>query len=83
MTLAPPLVWLGAPAMAVRARAFSRPTICWLVATVVLVGWHVPVAFTLGMRSSAWHAVEHASFLIAGLLFWLPVVQAASSVPTE
>lgn len=83
MTLAPPLVWLGAPAMAVRARALSRPTICWLVAALVLVGWHVPTVFTLGMRSSAWHAVERASFLMAGLLFWLPVVLAASGGPTE
>ena len=83
MTLAPPLVWLGAPATVVRARAFSRPTLCWFVAALVLVGWHVPAVFTLGMRSSAWHAVERASFLIAGLLFWLPVVRAASCGPTE
>src|SRR5262249_4610973 len=40
-----------------------------------LVGWHVPAALTLGMQSPAWHAIEHASFLVAGLLFWWPVVQ--------
>jgi cytochrome c oxidase assembly factor CtaG len=33
------------------------------------------------MESSAWHLVEHASFLAAGLLFWWPVVQPWPSVP--
>src|SRR5262245_46358328 len=37
-------------------------------------GWHVPAAYELALRSPAWHAVEHASFLAAGLLFWWPVV---------
>ena len=40
-----------------------------------LVGWHIPAALTLGMQSPTWHAIEHASFLAAGLLFWWPVVQ--------
>src|SRR5262252_8939389 len=72
MTLAPPLVWLGAPSAVLRARAHTPPTLCWLAAAFVLVGWHVPAVFTLGMQSPAWHTVERASFLVAGLLFWLP-----------
>ena len=83
MTFAPPLLWLGAPAMAVRARALSRPALCWFVAALVLVGWHLPAFFTLGMQSPAWHAVEQASFLLAGLLFWLPVVHAGPGDPAE
>jgi cytochrome c oxidase assembly factor CtaG len=27
------------------------------------------------VHSNAWHAIEHASFLAGGLLFWWPVVQ--------
>ncbi len=27
------------------------------------------------MRSPFWHAVQHASFLAGGLLFWWPVIQ--------
>ena len=83
MTLGPPFVWLGAPAAVRRWRSFSQPTVGWLIATGVLVGWHVPVVFTLGMQSPAWHAVERASFLIAGLLFWLPVIGAWSTPPGE
>jgi putative membrane protein len=106
MTIAPPLLWLGAPVSrpslgrfdafvrsALRARFLSagrqmarllaRPAVCWLAATATLLGWHVPTAFTLGMRSETWHLVEQMSFLGAGLLFWRPVVRAWQGVPTE
>jgi putative membrane protein len=52
----------------------GHPAVCWMAATAALAAWHVPAVFTLGMRSGAWHAIEHASFLSAGLLFWWPVV---------
>jgi cytochrome c oxidase assembly factor CtaG len=44
------------------------------------VGWHVPAAFTLALRSETWHVVEHSSFLVAGFLFWWPVIQPWPSV---
>jgi len=53
----------------------GHPAVCWLAATGALVAWHIPAALTLGMQSPIWHAIEHASFLSAGLLFWWPVVQ--------
>ena len=62
-------------------RAASNPTFCWFAAAAALVGWHIPAAFTLGLRSEAWHVVEHACFLAAGLLFWWPVIQPWPSVP--
>ncbi len=37
--------------------------------------WHVPALFALALRSPAWHAVEQASFLVTGLLFWWPVIE--------
>jgi cytochrome c oxidase assembly factor CtaG len=62
-------------------RVLSQPAFCWLAAAVALVGWHVPAAFGLALRSEAWHVVEHACFLGAGFLFWWPVVQPWPSVP--
>jgi len=56
-------------------KALTQPAFCWLAATTVLAGWHVPAVFTLGMKSETWHAVEQAFFLGSGLLFWWPVVQ--------
>ena len=56
-------------------RTLSRPTMCWIVSALTLIGWHVPALFDLAMHSEVWHSVEQASFLGAGLLFWWPVVQ--------
>jgi len=98
MTLAPPLILLGAPlkllpqgpvqrivkliARPLRwsplrrlGRMLSHPTFGWIGATAVLVLWHIPSIFMLGLRSQTWHGVEQVSFLVAGLLFWWPVVE--------
>jgi putative membrane protein len=90
MTIAPPLIWLGEPLiMAWPARwplpkrlgtLLGHPAFCWLAAAAALVAWHVPAIFRLGMHSSTWHFIEHASFLTAGLLFWWPVIQPSPSV---
>jgi putative membrane protein len=53
----------------------SHPVFCWLAATGAVIGWHIPALFELGMQSAEWHALEHANFFVAGLLFWWPVVQ--------
>jgi putative membrane protein len=105
MTVAPPLILLGAPVMPLLhalpqkflqsilgplfrspalqgiGRVVSQPAFCWLAAAAALLGWHVPAAFTLGLQSEGWHAVEHACFLGSGFLFWWPVVQPWPSVP--
>lgn len=59
-------------------RCIHYPALYWLAGTAAVIGWHLPVAFRLGMRSEGMHLVEDLSFLLAGLLFWLPIVQ---SVP--
>jgi len=58
-----------------------EPLFCWLAAILVLIGWHVPAAFSLGLQSRFWHEVEHASFFVAGLLFWWPVISPWPTVP--
>jgi putative membrane protein len=99
MTVAAPLILLGAPAITLLhglpqrfvlsvPGPFSRfppvqavgsilthPVFCWLASTAAVIGWHVPALFEMGMRSERWHAVEHACFFAAGLLFWWPVVR--------
>jgi cytochrome c oxidase assembly factor CtaG len=104
MTVAAPLILLGAPALPflhglphsfVRGalgrflrwppvqglgRILTHPAFCWLAAMGALVAWHVPALFDLGLRSNAWHAVEHTCFFATGLLFWWPVVQPWPSV---
>jgi putative membrane protein len=60
----------------------GRPAVCWCAATATLVGWHIPAAFTLAMHSHLWHAVELASFLVSGLLFWWPVARSWRNAST-
>jgi putative membrane protein len=60
-----PVKWLG--------RFLTHPAVCWVAATVALIGWHIPAAFELALRSEAWHEVEHICFLSTSLLFWWPV----------
>jgi putative membrane protein len=58
-----------------RARRLKYSVLCWLVGTTAVIGWHLPAAFQLAMRSHWLHSVEDTCFLLAGLLFWWPVVQ--------
>jgi putative membrane protein len=94
MTVAAPLILLGAPVIAFLhglhipktaqspGRFLTHPVFCWLASTVTVIGWHIPALFALGMRSEGWHAAEHVSFFVAGLLFWWPVVQPWPSAGT-
>jgi putative membrane protein len=66
---------LRCPPVREGGRIVSHPLFCWSTSTATVLGWHVPALFELGMRSGGWHAVEHASFFAAGLLFWWPVVR--------
>jgi len=61
-------------------KLLANPVFCWFAAAAVLIGWHVPSAFALGMSSETWHHAEHLSFLAAGLLFWWPVIPSWPSV---
>jgi putative membrane protein len=45
-----------------------------------MIGWHVPAAFELALRSEAWHNAEHACFFFTSILFWWPVIQPWPSV---
>ena len=88
MTVAPALILIGQPPVLQRpvvqrfAQAVFRPALCWTVAALTLIVWHVPAVLTLALHSEAWHAVEQSSFLGAGFLFWLPVVQPWPGVST-
>jgi putative membrane protein len=84
MTLAPPLILLGAPLKLLRERpvqnfikpiALLNPAVGWIGAAANLVVWHIPGALMLGLRSEMWHGIEQASFLVTGFLFWWPVVE--------
>lgn len=53
----------------------THTVFCWIVATMTVIAWHLPSLFALGLHSATWHEIQHASFLLAGFLFWGPVIQ--------
>ena len=61
-------------------KIITHPIFCWIAATMTVIGWHLPAAFALGLNSASWHEIQHASFLMAGFLFWWPVIQPWPSV---
>src|SRR5215471_2441671 len=84
MTIGAPLILLGAPIVLlpfpyplVRTiwRRLTQPAVAWLAGTATVIGWHVPAAFELGMRSHLWHVTQQATFLAAGILFWSHVIE--------
>ena len=68
---------LGHPAAPLRAigRLLGAPWTATLVFCMVMILWHVPVAFDTGETNQAVHIwLMHGSMLVAGVLFWLQIV---------
>jgi putative membrane protein len=81
MTVAAPLLLLGEPLYVLGRRRqpsasggwrSPHPLLCWFAGTFTVIVWHVPALFELGM---SWHGFQHATFFLAGLLFWVPVIR--------
>ena len=53
----------------------TRPYLCWTGAAATIIWWHVPTAFAWALRFPVVHAVELATFLASGFLFWWPVIE--------
>jgi len=62
-------------------RTLTHPALCWTALSVVLIVWHVPRLYELGLESENWHNVQHACFFSAALLFWWPVIRVWPSDP--
>ncbi|TCK74238.1 cytochrome c oxidase assembly protein [Acidipila rosea] len=56
-------------------KLFSSLAFAWLAMNLFYLGWHVPAAYELALRSENWHDVEHACFFFTSLLFWWPIIQ--------
>jgi cytochrome c oxidase assembly factor CtaG len=70
--LGPFLQW---SALRAAGRAITHPIVTWIAMALGIVVWHIPALYELGLRSPAWHEVQHACFFSAGILFWWPVIQ--------
>jgi cytochrome c oxidase assembly factor CtaG len=85
LDVAAPLLLLGLtrpllrPVLAAVPTALLRPvTHPWValpVAFALFAGWHVPFLFDAAVRHEPLHVLEHASFVAAGVLVWLPLLE--------
>jgi cytochrome c oxidase assembly factor CtaG len=50
-----------------------HPVVVWVLGTVTLWAWHLPVLYDAAVRHDLLHAVEHATLLGTALLLWTVV----------
>jgi putative membrane protein len=55
------------------------PLLTWLLFAAVNWGWHLSELYDQALENPPLHYLEHATFLLAALLFWWPVVAADPS----
>jgi len=53
-----------------RAGALAHPAFAVVLYVSVIWVWHIPAAYDLALRHPVAHVLEHASFLLAGSLYW-------------
>jgi putative membrane protein len=61
------------------AHAATHPIVTWSVYALVLWGTHFTPVYQAALESDLVHALEHAAYLGAALLFWFPVIGAEPS----
>lgn len=55
-------------------RWLAAPLAAWVLFDVDLCAWHVPALYEVTLHHQALHELEHLSFLLLGVLFWLQVL---------
>ncbi len=65
---------LRQPAIGRTLRLLTHPALAWPLATLALLGWHLPGAYQAALRSLPLHQVEHLCYLVTAGLFWWPIV---------
>jgi len=54
-------------------RSLARPPGAWLAFSINLVFWHLPGPYDLTLRNVYVHILEHSTFLLFGIFFWIQV----------
>jgi len=58
-------------------RVLVRPDVVFLVWVATILGWHFPSAYDYTLLHPWAHELEHATFVLAGTLAWIQVVDPA------
>jgi cytochrome c oxidase assembly factor CtaG len=63
-----------APVLPAVARWLFRPSVALCAWALVYAAWHVPALYDAAIRHQWVHDLEHASFLLVGLLVWSQII---------
>jgi len=73
-----PPVWierlLSRRPMARLERVLANPAIAWTAGIGAMALWHIPLMFNTALTHEALHVTEHLSLLVAGTIFWWPIL---------
>jgi putative membrane protein len=58
-------------------RVLVRPEVAFLVWVATILGWHFPSAYDYTLLHPWAHELEHATFVLAGTLAWIQIVDPA------
>lgn len=67
--------WISLKAFEKTVKSIMHPAVGWIGMNVAFIGWHVPAAYELALRSNGWHDIEHACFFLPSMLFWWHVLR--------
>ena len=66
--------FLASPTCRSMLRTLVHPITGWTALLIVTAAWHVPVLYQAALERDWIHRLEHASFILAAVLFWYPLV---------
>jgi cytochrome c oxidase assembly factor CtaG len=64
----------GLAALRPLLRLLGRPETAFAIWLATIVGWHFPAAYEYALRHPWAHDLEHATFVVAGTIAWIQVV---------
>lgn len=73
--------WQRQTFMRQAARFLTKPLTVWVLHAVALLAWHIPNFYQAALVNEFAHFLEHASFLITALLFWMILVRSGERGP--
>ncbi len=90
--VAPPLLVLGVPGWLAELplrNGAVRQVMRWLANPIVAFGvfqadvwlWHAPALYDLTLENNLVHIFEHLTFLLFGILYWLPILSQTPLIP--
>ena len=86
MVVAPPLLLLGLTSGIAEwlvgrfpfIRYLAQPGIGLALYAIFMAGWHLPVFYDAALDNDFLYALEHTTFVLAGLLYWWGLIRATS-----